>query len=181
MPSMSSPSDHPCEHCNKAKTVHVTEIKAGQKIEKHLCKDCPLVNEGVGGAGGKGHQPINELLSNFVLAHSGGTAVRAGNKACDVCGTTWQKFKENGLLGCDNDYAVFEEELTPLLKRAHEGATHHTGKVPARRAGEGAVRAKRPPTVGRLRRDLQRAVESEDYEAAAKLRDQIAAAEGAKS
>ena len=173
---MADVPDHPCEHCNKPKTVHVTEIKAGAKIEKHLCKDCPFVNEGVG-AQAKAHQPINELLNNFVLAHSSGSpAARTAGKACEVCGTTWKKFKENGLLGCENDYALFEEELTPLLKRAHEGATHHTGKVPARRGGEGTVR-RRPPTLGRLRRDLQRAVDSEDYEAAARLRDQIAEAE----
>ena len=171
-------ADHPsCEHCNKAKTVHVTEIKAGQKIEKHLCKDCPLVSEGMAG-GAKSHQPINELLSNFVMSQAGGAAAASGRqaKSCDVCGMTWSKFKEGGLLGCGNDYAVFEEELTGLLKRAHEGATHHTGKVPARRRGEGVVRAKRP-SVNRLRKELQRAVESEDYEAAARLRDEIASAE----
>ena len=175
-PTGPDPSTNPsCEHCNKPKTVHVTEIKAGQKIQKDLCKDCPLVNDGMAGSA-KSHQPINELLSNFVLAHSGNAGARAA-KQCEVCGTTWAKFKQHGLLGCENDYALFEEELTPLLKRAHEGATHHTGKVPARRRGEGAVR-KREPSVGRLRRDLERAVEAEDYESAAKLRDQIAKAEG---
>ena len=167
-----TPDNPSCEHCNKPKTVHVTEIKAGQKIEKHLCKDCPLVNDGVGG--GKSHQPINELLSNFVMSH-GGTAPSKTQKKCEVCGTTWANFKSNGLLGCEADYALFEEELTPLLKRAHEGSTHHTGKVPARRRGDGAV--KKRPSVGRLRRELERAVESEDYEAAARLRDEISAAE----
>jgi protein arginine kinase activator len=164
-----------CESCKKDKIVHVTEINAGQKVEKHLCKDCPLVNEGMGQQA-KSHQPINELLSSFVLSHSGNTAQQG--KECEVCEMTWAKFKSGGLLGCDNDYGVFEEQLTPLLKRAHEGATHHTGKVPVRRRGEGTVR-KRKPTVGRLRRELQKAVDAEDYESAASLRDQIAAAEEA--
>ncbi|MEM1013300.1 MAG: UvrB/UvrC motif-containing protein [Planctomycetota bacterium] len=171
-----APDNPACEHCSKPKTVHVTEIKAGQKIEKHLCKDCPFVNEGVGaGAGGKSHQPINELLSNFVLAHSGAGASTA-QKKCEVCGMTWAKFKQGGLLGCENDYSLFEEQLTPLLKRAHEGSTHHTGKVPTRRRGDGAVRKR--PNMNRLRRELTRAVEAEDYEAAARLRDQIAETEG---
>ena len=164
--------DNPCNHCNKPKTVHVTEIKNGKKLEKHLCKDCPLVNDGLGA---KAHQPINELLSNFVLAHSG--VAKQQSKSCDVCGMTWSKFKQSGLLGCESDYALFEDELTPLLKRAHEGATHHVGKVPARRGQEGAVRKKRPSVV-RLRKELQRAVDAEDYEAAARLRDQIKTAEG---
>ena len=169
------PPGHPCSHCSKPKTVHVTEIKAGQKVEKHLCKDCPLVNEGMGSAG-KSHQPLNELLSNFVLSQGSGGKGQQQAKACDLCGMTWSKFKQGGLLGCENDYSVFEEELTGLLKRAHEGATHHTGKVPARRGGEGTVR-KRKPSVTRLRKELERAVEAEDYESAAKLRDQIANAE----
>lgn len=169
---MSADPNNPCEHCNKPKTVHVTEIKAGQKIEKHLCKDCPLVNEGM--AAGKSHQPINELLSNFVMAHSG--SAKQQQKQCEACGITWGKFKQAGLLGCENDYALFQEELTPLLKRAHEGATHHTGKVPARRGGEGVVKPKKP-SLTRLRKELQRAVEAEDYETAARLRDEIETAE----
>ena len=167
-------SENPCEHCNKPKTVHVTEIKAGQKLEKHLCKDCPLVNEGM--SSGKSHQPINELLSNFVMAHSPG-GKQQQQRQCDVCGMTWAKFKTAGLLGCPNDYSVFEEELTPLLKRAHEGATHHTGKVPGRRGGDGGLVKPRKPSLARLRRELQRAVEAEDYEGAAKLRDEIENAE----
>ena len=169
---MSVDPQQPCPHCNKPKTVHVTEIKAGKKVEKHLCKDCPHVNTGMAT---KAHQPINELLSNFVMAHSG--LAKQQNKTCDVCGMTWSKFKERGLLGCPNDYELFDEELTPLLKRAHEGATHHTGKVPASRGQEGTVRT-RKPSLTRLRKELERAVESEDYEKAASIRDQIESAGG---
>ena len=61
--------------------------------------------------------------------------------------------------------------------RAHEGATHHLGKVPARRGGSG-VPAKRSLDVAKLRKELARAVEAEDYERAAKLRDSIKQAEG---
>jgi protein arginine kinase activator len=95
---------------------------------------------------------------------------------CDNCGITWAEFRQNGLLGCANDYTVFERDLTPLLQRAHEGATHHVGKVPARRGGTG-VPMKRQVDLTRLRKELQRAVEGEDYERAAKLRDQIRQAE----
>ena len=164
-------ADDACQHCNKSKTVHVTEIKNGQKIEKHLCKDCPQVNEGMANTS---HQPIDQLLSNFVMSQSK-PAKQA--KQCQACEMTWAAFKQGGLLGCEHDYDVFTGELEPLLKRAHEGATHHTGKVPARR-GEGQVRAKRP-SLGKLRRQLQEAVEAEDYEKAAALRDQLSTLEDA--
>jgi protein arginine kinase activator len=162
-----------CDNCNKPATVHLTEIKNGKKIEKHLCEQCAAQNEGLPV---KSHTPINELLTNFVMAHSGLQKDLGQN--CDQCGITWAEFRQSGLFGCANDYVVFEKDLTPLLQRAHEGATHHVGKVPARRGGTG-VPMKRHADVTKLKKELSRAVESEDYERAAKIRDQIRTAEGA--
>jgi protein arginine kinase activator len=122
----------------------------------------------------KSHTPINELLTNFVMAHSG--LQKDAGVACDQCGMTWAEFRQSGLFGCANDYVLFEKDLTPLLQRAHEGATHHVGKVPARRGGTG-VPMKRQADLTKLRKELSRAVEAEDYERAAKLRDQIRQAE----
>ena len=89
---------------------------------------------------------------------------------------TWAEFRQSGLLGCEQDYTQYEKDLAPLLLRAHEGATHHVGKVPTRRGASG-VPMKRQIDVSKLRKDLSRAVEAEDYERAAKLRDQIRVAE----
>jgi protein arginine kinase activator len=162
-----------CENCNNPATVHLMELKAGKKIEKHLCEQC---NQQLEGGAGKGHTPINELLTNFVMAHTGGT--KETGLACENCGITWAEFRTNALLGCANDYQVFERELTPLIQRSHEGATHHIGKVPTRRGNYG-VPAKRRFDAEKIRKDLAKAVESEDYERAAKLRDQLRAAEEA--
>src|ERR1043166_3157750 len=137
-----------CDNCNKTATVHLTEIKSGKKVEKHLCEQCAAQNEGLPV---KSHMPINELLTNFVMAHSG--IQKEQTAACDQCGITWAEFKQNGLLGCANDYTLFEKDLTQLLQRAHEGATHHVGKVPARRGGQG-VPMRRQVDVARLRKEL---------------------------
>jgi protein arginine kinase activator len=162
-----------CDNCNKTATVHLTEIKGGKKIEKHLCEQCAAQNEGLPV---KSHTPINELLTNFVLAHSG-LSTREQTGACEACGINWAEFRQTGLLGCEHDYGLFEKDLTPLLQRAHEGATHHVGKVPTRRGASG-VPMKRQVDLTRLRKELSRAVEAEDYELAAKLRDKIRIAEG---
>ena len=161
-----------CDNCNNPATVHLTEIKHGKKIEKHLCEQCAAQNEGLPV---KSHTPINELLTNFVMAHSG--LQKEVGHACENCGITWAEFRQGGLFGCANDYQVFEKDLTPLLQRAHEGATHHVGKVPTRRGGSG-VPMKRQIDLTKLRKELAKAVEAEDYERAAKLRDQIRQAEG---
>jgi protein arginine kinase activator len=161
-----------CDNCNKPATVHLTEIKGGKKIEKHLCEQCAAQNEGVQI---KTHTPINELLTNFVLQQTG--MAKDQGMACEQCGITWAEFRQSGLLGCEHDYTLFEKDLTPLLQRAHESATHHVGKVPARRGGSG-VPMKKAVDLTKLRKELQRAVEAEDYERAAKLRDAIRQAEG---
>ena len=76
-----------CDNCNKPATVHLTEIKSGKKIEKHLCEQCAAQNEGLPV---KSHMPINELLTNFVMQHSGLTKETA--TTCEQCGVTWAEF-----------------------------------------------------------------------------------------
>jgi len=163
-----------CETCGKIATVHLTEIKNGKKIEKHLCEQCAAQSEGLST---KSHMPINELLTNFVMNHGGLATKPQESVACPHCGITWAEFRQSGLLGCEHDYPTFDKEMTPLLKRAHEDAAHHVGKVPTRRGSSG-VPVKRTLDAARLRKELARAVETEDYERAAKLRDQIRQAEG---
>lgn len=156
-----------CDLCSRVATVQVTEIRNGRQVEKHLCEQCAAKMEALPA---KSHTPINQLLTNFVMAHSG--AVEAAAATCEGCGMSWAEFRQKGLFGCGRDYDVFERELTPLIQRAHEGATHHVGKSP-QRVVEGAVAQKRQAMLTRLRKDLAKAVEAEDYERAAKLRDQV--------
>ena len=163
-----------CDNCNKPATVHLTEIKGGKKFEKHLCESCAAASEGMPV---KGHTPINELLTNFVMAHSG--MQKELGVACEHCGVTWAEFRQHGLFGCEHDYDLFEKELTPLLQRAHEGATHHVGKTPAKGDQPPAAPKKRKNVdLAKLKKELAKAVENEEYERAAQLRDAIKEAEG---
>jgi len=82
----------------------------------------------------------------------------------------WNEFKQAGVMGCGHDYERFAGKLLPLLRRAQEGASEHIGKVPALKQ---APDADRQVTTLRLRRELQKAVEAENYEAAAQLRDKL--------
>ena len=166
-----------CENCGKQATIHLTEIKGGKKLEKHLCESCAAQAEGFNAQPAKPHMPIDQLLTNFVTNQSQAASKTQESTTCPHCGITWAEFRQGGLLGCEHDYAAFDKEMTPLLQRAHEGAAHHVGKVPTRRGGSG-VPARRAVDATKLRKDLARAVESEDYERAAQLRDQIRQAEG---
>ena len=152
-----------CDKCGKPATIHLTEILDGDKIEKHFCQNCASTD----GITIKAEVPIGQLLEDFVL-QSGGLD-EGPELECEVCGIKFSEFREAGLLGCPNDYDVFEENLVELLERAQEGAVQHIGKVPH---GSGDIQ-KRQTAILRLRSELKAAINSEDYERAASLRDQI--------
>jgi protein arginine kinase activator len=158
-----------CDKCNRPATYHSVEIINGQKIETNLCDqhaaEAQLTPKAV-------HTPINELLTNFVKLQS-----TTQDLVCEDCGMTFARFREQSLLGCPNCYKAFERQIGPLLERAHEGGTHHIGKVP-RRAGAGQ---QRQAYLMRMRKQLDDAVASEDYELAARLRDDIAKYESHRS
>jgi len=157
----------PCQACEKRKaTVHLTDIAPdGQKQERHLCEHCAQ-SEGVTPSQ-TAYVPINELLSGL-LGHKQSVQELA-DLSCPDCGLTFAEFRNNGLLGCSKDYDVFARALIPLIERAHEGQSHHVGKSPRR---HGDQRPEEGELI-RLRRELTRAVDSEDYEAAARIRDVI--------
>ncbi len=157
-----------CDECDRPATHHGVDVVDGQKIPVHLC-DQHAAEHGL--TGKTPHMPIAELLNSFVQKHSGGDSTPrvAENLTCESCGATFAEFRDNSLLGCADCYTAFEGPLSPLMERAHEGGTHHAGKVP-RRAGVGE---RRQVALRQLRRRLDDAVQSEDYEVAAQLRDEI--------
>ncbi len=165
-----------CEKCSKPSTVHLTEISGGNRTEIHLCDACAQE----AGYIQQTHVPINELLNQFLKAHAQVADTQVAS--CPDCGMTWQAFKDSGLLGCPKDYEFFEAQLKGVVERAQQDANHHTGKTPLRVVGavpqEDPVKL-RQAELNKLRKELARAVETESYEAAAKLRDQIKTIEGA--
>lgn len=159
-----------CDRCGRPATHHSVEIVKGEKIESHLCD---LHGEEAGmNQPPAGHTPIDELLTSFVKVHSTGETTTVGSappKVCSSCGLAFTEFREKSLLGCPSCYADFEAQLGPLMERAHEGGTHHVGKTP-RRAGGAEQRQLR---LARLQRRLDEALEAEDYESAAEIRDEL--------
>lgn len=142
----------------------MTEINGGKKIEKHLCEDCAEAE----GITIKTNVPISQLLEDFVLQTSGNIQETPELK-CDLCGMTFAEYRDSTQLGCPNDYEAFASGLVPMIIRAQDGADQHVGKVPLR-AGE---TMRKQNEILRLRSELKRAVQKEDYEQAANLRDQM--------
>ena len=154
-----------CDKCDRPATNHSVEMSEGQKTAKHLC-DLHATEEGLA-VKPLPTTPINELLTKIVQGQSAEDEHK--DHRCEHCGLTFAHFREHSLLGCPACYEAFESPLASLLERAHEGGTHHLGKVP-HRAGSGEQRQQQ---MLRMRKRLAEAIASEDYELAARLRDDI--------
>ncbi len=160
-----------CQSCKEhTATIHLTEINNGQRFETHLCELCAQKQ----GLAIKNQIPLNELLSTLLAVQAESEddseldAISA-DTACPACGITLKQFTKKSVLGCPHDYEVFEKQLRPIIRRAHNGNTTHCGKVPSKASAS----TKNNIELIKLQRQLDAVVQEENYEAAAKLRDKI--------
>lgn len=154
-----------CDICGKKEaTVHLTEIINDQMTKLNLCEECARDK----GVEMEEHFGLSELLAGLTDM---GTTVEpevAITTKCTNCGLTYQNFRKIGRLGCSECYDAFKKELAPLLKRIH-GADRHIGKVPLK----GGKTVKDTRTLQDLKIQLEKAIQMEEFEEAAKLRDKI--------
>ena len=159
-----------CQKCAKPATFHITDIiEKGKHREFHFCDEHARQHLAPPEEAMEGPS-MSDIAKKLIV--SAPTSLRepspADKQACPVCQITFLEFRNSGRLGCPYDYEVFRDELMPLLENIH-GETRHSGKVP-RRAPRNT---QQQTTLIQLRNELKRAVAAEDYEVAARLRDQI--------
>ena len=157
-----------CDICGKNEaTVHLTEIVNEQVTELHLCEEC---------AQAKSMQMeqqfgLSDLLAGLVDFDKPIQAQEKFSVECQNCHLTYKDFKKIGRLGCSECYTYFRRYLNSLLKRIH-GSQQHVGKAPAKLAQAPKLKRKLP-SLGELKEKLQKAILTEEFEEAARLRDAI--------
>ena len=158
-----------CQHCEKPATFHITELTGPQYVELHLCAEHAQQYLAPSGDEEEATPTIAGVLAQHLkLGQTAEELARLDQRACPICGVTFYEFRQAGRLGCPHDYNCFEEELEPLIVNIH-GASEHVGKKPKR----GVHDSSRQTELIKLRREMKDAVESEEYERASELRDQI--------
>lgn len=160
-----------CQKCNKREaTTHMTKIVNGYKEELHLCSKCA-----------QNSFEYNELKTDFGIGgflsgmfSSGKTQPTVGNgnefeaDICPTCGLSYSDFLQKGKLGCGDCYSAFRNRIRRPLKQIH-GTYEHIGKAPSRSGGKVMLDKK----IATLESELNSAVLKQDFETAAKLRDEI--------
>ena len=165
-----------CENCKeKEAVIHLTQIVENTVTTMHLCEPC-AAEKGVETGSSVAKFPLGDFLASLGKGGSAEPANEAGlDVPCKSCGATLRDFQKSGRLGCASCYDAFDNNLKDLLRRLH-GSTHHEGKVyrAAPRASLGKGQPEEPLDVlDDLKDQLRRAVEAENFELAAELRDRI--------
>ena len=163
-----------CEICQKNEaTIHIQEIVGGRKKSMHLCSTCAAAKQQHDGVD---FGPFNLAGLLYKLSGNAPAAEKssAGGKSseqlvCPVCSWDEQRLNASGMLGCENCYKVFAPLLNDAIKNMHRGSSH-VGKQPV---GKGQEVCLLHRELANLQKKLQKAVDIEDYEEAAILRDRI--------
>lgn len=154
-----------CDICGKKEaTVHLTEIVNDKVTKLHLCEECAKDK----GTEMEEHFGLGDLLAGLTDIGSAVEPEVLGSVKCPACGFTYQDFKKIGRLGCGECYEAFKVQLGPLLKKIH-GADRHVGKVPIM-VGKTVKDTK---TLQELKTKMDKAIQEENFEEAARLRDRI--------
>lgn len=158
--------------------MHELRVVNGKKHERHLCEQCAREV----GIAVPAPVSVPELIQQMVQGVAAAKPAAPATGKCQGCGMSYEEFRQLGQLGCAKCYQAFEAQLGPLLERWHEGGSHHVGKVPRRGGGERTEGEPSPAArdvksyalrLEALQRQLEEAVRAEQYERAAKLRDEI--------
>ncbi|MGQ9630344.1 MAG: UvrB/UvrC motif-containing protein [bacterium] len=170
-----------CQVCHKNEaTFHFTHVINGKVTEVHVCQAC-ADEKGISKLPTDPQFSISDLisslgeLSNYIdsLAKVRARDEDESNLFCPRCGMTYRDFKKSGRFGCSECYTTFKDRVDKVLLSVHNN-NRHVGKVPRYRS---EIIARRQE-IKRLRSRLQSAINNEEFEVAAELRDRIRELEG---
>jgi protein arginine kinase activator len=156
-----------CGICkDKVATIRLKEIVNNVVTEVHLCQACFDLHEQKGNI--LENASAKELSKGAAEQGKLKTKSRTKPKKCPSCGMSEDQFRAKGRFGCSDCYPAFTSAMIPILSTIH-GSTEHHGKVPHNTMRTLDLKVE----LKKLQEDLKRAIISENYERAAKLRDKI--------
>ena len=168
-----------CQHCSKAQaTTHIKRVVNGEATEQHLCAACAK-KLGFDSFFDDFSLSIPNIFAGFFgdapLALSGRQTER-----CATCGSSFEEIVRTGMVGCADCYKTFYDRLLPSIQRIH-GRAKHAGKRPPEAIAAEAQTEQTPPAptkedrLADLQQQMQQAIDSQNFEQAAVLRDTIKA------
>ena len=178
-----------CEKCKiREANIKYTEVINGVKKEHNLCTHCAKeMDFGHYSAIFDGDFPLGKILSSLLgVEENSQKEEKLQQIVCPTCGTSYQEFVENSCFGCQDCYSVFDLLIRDKIKKL-QGSVNHTGKKPKYQKIQAASQTVEGQNGGEVREPeltpkeqlevlkarLQEAIRKEEYEDAARYRDQI--------
>ncbi len=157
-----------CEKCNKNQaTIYYSKNINGNKSEYHLCSDCAKeMNIFEESNFIQNNFFATPLLSGFDILVNPFHAfdlffdrnqnyLNTAKVSCPYCGGTFEDFEKTGKFRCAMCYETFKDKVTVTPKKSEKKEESCVDKI------------------AKLRTQLEEAVKTENYEDAAKFRDEI--------
>lgn len=161
-----------CENCNeRPASVILKQETPGGSIERNLCDQCAFNLQTFSVNPNQEPMSIQQFLSQWLTGEAIQPQAREKQAMpeCQECGLTFHRFLEIGKFGCPVCYETFRERLPRVFGKLHNGSTVHRGKVPASFNEKMAIKKQ----IESLRASMQEAIQKEQFEQAAVLRDEI--------
>ena len=164
-----------CDECGqRPANIHLTTIVDGEKRDFNLCSECLArkkeMNVDFGAIANRLNRMIRQNQEKDAKEAEAKPETPVPDISCAQCGTTYASIRTTGRMGCPQCYEAFRQPLSEWMERTH-GASQHVGRASGGVACAVSLRMR----LDKLKRMQRRAIENEDYEEAAVLRDQIRA------
>jgi len=157
-----------CDNCKKREaSVRYEESINGEKKKINLCSVCSKE------LGILGHNFMDNMFFSFFDEPLNIGYEKIKEEKCTKCGYTFSDYANTGLLGCDECYNTFENKLAPILKKLHGRSYHIKEEKHIKNDKEFIQNGK--DDIENLKQELAKAIEKEEYENAAIIRDKIKA------
>ncbi len=159
-----------CQDCKKRNAeVHLTQIINNQKVSLSLCKEC-AAKRGFHSPLDNMPFPLAEILSGLA---SNLPQVKKEEMmedlVCPGCNLSFNDFTRQGRFGCGQCYKTFRHRLEQIMRKIH-GASLHRGRNPQMVGSPDVIPVKEEE---RLEIELRKAIEAEEFERAAEIRDKL--------
>lgn len=162
-----------CQKCGKDHAnTHVKTIINGDYKEYILCAECAK-EMGYSNVFSNMEHEFSNLLGSFF---GNSLPARSQSTHCPSCGSTYYDIAGSGKVGCADCYNSFYDMLLPSIRRIH-GNTTHCGKKSIAGIEYTETHEKAKSKIDTLKEKLQKAIDVQNFEEAAKLRDEIKALE----
>lgn len=156
-----------CQSCGKNEaTTHIKRVVNGETTQAHLCPKC-VSQLGYGDVFSDFGFNFGDFFGGFFSQ----PAISNGNQTaqrCPMCGASFQEIVKSGKIGCAECYDNFYDLMLPSIQRIH-GKTVHSGKV----ASNNEAVISKENIIEDLKAKLNQAIEEQNFEYAAELRDKI--------